>query len=256
MSEEIKSKENISDKIKREHILCVNWYIFSWLWRKVYKEISEQSNIENKKIKLRLSDKFPIEITQKSKTNDGDKEPNTPKKIIVDLNFYGLFGINYSDYDEFMVGNDTAVSNETPDGRKKVRKLSEITHLHPSIFTGEECLIPINNITSPKLYKYAEARFLSADSYDYREESKTVDKLIQEFLYLPNMLLAIAFIKSRGEIKPGIDSIGRNKAFLESTKYKELLRSDISTLGSYKKCLEEHLEKVNSCIVFNKNKNF
>lgn len=237
-------------ELKRKHILCVNWYIFTWMWRKVYREIWNQSDSKDKNKKFRLYSKFPIEVTSKSKEGEGAKESNLPQKITLYLDFYDLFDINPEYYNEIMHGN------ETHNDLKMVRKLSKMTYLYPSIFTGEECLIPINNSTSPKLYKYAEARFSSADSYEYREESKTVDLLIKEFSYLPNMNLATNFIKSRGETKPGNDSIGRNKAFLESTKYKELLRSDINTLESYKKCLEEHLEKVKSCIIYNKNKNF
>lgn len=242
--------------LEAKHILCVNWYIFSKFWRKTYREIWENSDPEHRDRKFRLETKLPLEVTVRSKMYFDNKVSYKLEKSVVEFNFYGLFDITYKYYDDIMHGNDTPILSGQPNNRKKVRELSEITDLHSSIFTGEECLIPVNNSTLPKLYKFAEARFLSIDNYDYKEESRAVDKLIQEFLYLPNMQIATAFIKSRGEIKAEADSIGRNKAFLESTKYTELLRSDITTLTDYKKCLREHLEKVDSCIIYNKNKNF
>ena len=245
-------------RLEAKHILCVNWYIFSKLWRKTYKEVWDQSDPNERDNKFRLETKFPIEVTIKTKIFIENKVSYTSKKSVVNFNFYRLFDITYEYYDDIMHGNYTAINTLSEDStvKKKIKGLSNITHLHSSIFTGEECLIPINNSTLPKLHKFAEARFSSSNSYGYRDESKTIDKLIQEFFYLPNMQIATAFIKSRGEIKAEDNAIERNKAFLESTKYTELLRSDILTLTSYKKCLREHLEKVNSCIIYNKNKNF
>ncbi len=239
-----------------KHILCVNWYIFSKLWRKTYKEIWETSDPDKRDSKFRLETKFPIEVTVKRMMYLENKESFKLEKVVEDFNFYGLFNIPYKYYDAIMHGADLEVANEQLYNKKKVKKLSEMTDLHFSIFTGEECLIPLNNSTLPKLHKFAEARFSSVVSYDYKEESRAVDKLIQEYLYLPNMQVATAFIKSRGEVKAEADSIGRNMAFLESTKYTELLRSDITTLTSYQECLQEHLEKVNSCLIYNKNKYF
>lgn len=249
------------EKLEAKHILCVNWYIFSKLWRKIYKEVWDQSDPDSRDSKFRLETKFPIEITVKTMVSDNNstnknKVSFVPKKCVLDFNFYGLFGIKYEYYDDIMHGNDTAILSDPLIHGKRANVLSKITHLYPTIFTGEECLLPLNDSTLPKLYKFAEARFSSVDSYDYRDERVIVDKLIQEFLYLPNMQATIAFIKSRGEIKAEENVIERNKAFLESTRYTELLHSDISALTNYKKCLREHLDKVNSCIIYNKNKNF
>lgn len=243
-------------KLEPKHILCVNWYIFSKLWRKIYKEIWETSDPDKRDNKFRLETEFPIEVTVKRMIYLENKESFKLEKAVEAFNFYKLFYIPYKYYDAIMHGVDLDVANEQLYNKKKVKKLSEMTDLHSSIFTGEECLIPISNNTLPKLHRFAEARFSSSNSYGYRDESKTIDKLIQEYLYLPNMQIATAFIKSRGEIKAEQNAIERNKAFLESTKYTELLRSDNLTLNSYKKCLREHLEKVNSCIIYNKNKNF
>lgn len=248
-------------KLEAKHILCVNWYILSKLWRKIYKEVWEQSNPDNRDKKFRLETKFPIEVTVKTMVSDHNSNNKNEvsfiaKKSVEDFNFYGLFGIKYEDYDDIMHGNDTAILSDPHIIVDRAKVFSKITHLYSTIFTGEECLIPLNDSTLPKLRKFAEARFSSVTSYDYRDERVMVDKLIQEFLYLPNMQAAIAFIKSRGEVKAEENVIERNKAFLESTRYTELLHSDISALTSYKKCLREHLEKVNSCIIYNKNKNF
>jgi len=245
-------------QLEAKHILCVNWYIFSKLWREIYKEVWEQSDPNDRSRNFRLETTFPIEITKKTKVFLNGKASYKAEKGVVDLNFYGLFDIEYDYYDDIMHGKYSVINtlSEDPTAKKIVRELSKITHLHSSIFTGEECLVPVNDSTLPKLYKFADARFLSSTSYAYRDESKTIDKLIREFLYLPNMQIATAFIKSRGEVKAEDNAIERNKAFLESTKYSELLRSDISTLTSYSKCLQEHLKKVNSCIIYNKNKNF
>lgn len=245
-------------KLEAKHILCVNWYIFTKLWRKTYKEIWEQSDPNIRGSDFRLGTKFPIEVTIKDKIFIKNKVSYESKKSVENFSFYELFDISDRYYEEIMHGKYTAINalSDNPAAMKKINALSKITHLQSSIFTGEECLIPINNSTLLKLHKFAEARFSSAENFNYRTASKPVDNLIQEFLYLPNMKIATAFIKSRGEIKAEDNAIERNKAFLESTKYTELLRSDVFTLTSYKKCLREHLEKVNSCIIYNKNKNF
>lgn len=221
-------------QLKAEHIICTNWYILSELWKKEYRELWKKSNInvEGKSPVFKLSTKVFIE-------NQSD----------VPLHFYEYFYIQEKEYKDIMHGKLLAKY------QKKAEMFSEKTYLSESIFNGKSCIISTESVdTKLKIYNYAEARFKSKNEYVYRDESKAIDKLIKENEIInPTIWDAKLFVKTRGATKPEHQAIERNINFIESTSYKEILRKDIHLLNNYKKLLQNHLDKVNSCIIYKEN---
>lgn len=227
-------------KLEPKHILCVNWYIFTELWRNEYREIWNQNN----KGKFRLESKVPVQVVTEGKIST------------INFYFFELFKISHSYYDKIMHGEYSEINNldmYTNDNRK-IKNLSKLTHLYPYVFNGEECLIPLEEDNNKKyIYEFTIARFESHTTLDYKEKTKPIKRLIDDFSYLTDMENAISFIKTRGTVIPEKDLIKRNKIFIDTTRYDELLKADITSLTDYKKSLRDHLAQVNSCIIYKKN---
>ena len=221
-------------ELKNEHIVCTNWYILGEFWKKEYREMWKKSNInaQGKSLSFKLNSKIIIE-------NISD----------IPLHFYDFFYIREKEYSAIMRGKILKSYQE------KSKMLSEKTYISQSIFKGESCIIPTELVeTKSIIYKYANARFKSKNDYGYRAEAKAIDELIKENeKYIPTICDAKLFVKTRGATKPEYQAIERNISFIESTTYREILRKDISLLNNYKKLLEDHLDKVNSCITYKKN---
>lgn len=221
-------------ELKKEHILCTNWYILSELWKNEYREEWKKSNTnaKGKSPSFKLSSKILIK-------NISDRP----------LHFYDFFDIREKEYSAIMHGK---ILNSY---QEKIKTFSEKTCLSQSIFKGESCFFSIEPVeTKLKVFNYADARFKSNNEYGYRMEGKVIDEIIKEDeSLLPTIWDAKLFVKTRGATKPEHQAIERNISFIESTTYREILRKDISLLNNYKKLLEDHLDKVNSCITYKKN---
>jgi len=223
----------MSDQIQleRKHILFINWHILGELWKKEYREEWKKSNIDSK-------GKSPtFKLSTKVSLKDISSDP---------LHFYDFFYIGKTVYDEIVHGK---ITNKY---EKKVKIFTEKTNLKESIFKGELCIIQIvNDDVKSLIYNYADAQLKSIGTLGYSKDIRQIIKLIEEQeAYNPIICDAKLFVKTRGASIPKRHAIERNINFIESTAYKEILKNDITLLNKYKKILESHLEKVNSCIVY------
>lgn len=245
---------NEEKKLESKHVLCINWYILTEIWRDTYREIWTKRGeneyrerwgsipVDKKGGKFRLDSKVPVLIEK-----DGKKE-----YMLKD--FYDLFDIRHSDYTNIMHGKYASICypNVTPYEETKIRKFTNTTKLPSYIFNGKECLIPLTNENREKLIDFADARFQSVDKYGYREESAKIKPLIKKYALLSDMITARSFVDKETEIIK-IDPITQSMENILALHYSDLMKTDLPLLKRYIDVLRQHTERAKACLIHRKN---
>lgn len=246
--------KNKKKELESKHLLCVNWYILTEIWRDTYREVWTKRDKDeyrerwssvpgDKKVgKFRLDSKVPVLIEKGG------------KKEYMLKDFYDLFEISHSDYTNIMRGKYSSICypNVTPYEETKIRKFANITKLPSYIFNGKECLIPQTDENRDKLFDFADARFDSVDHYGYREESAKIKPLIRKYTFLNDMIIARSFIVQESEIIK-IDPITQSIENIQALHYSDLMKTDLPLLKRYVDVLRQHTERAKACLIHRKN---